>query len=220
MTEETTQAATEAEVSTPTETPVEEPPKVSLSQAVEESVKATPRKAAEAKETLSQQLTPEQLKEVDKLLESHTTKAINEALEAREKKFAQERANLYTKEEVNAQMDERINLERQVQAAQRKFDETLTSLGAPLGSDNYGKVESFVAAKLEAGTLDPRALADPDLVKALVIAAGVTQDTPAAPDPMPGYGTHGRATEITRADGVAPTDMRSMMEAAMDKALG
>lgn len=217
MTEENNtpaEAAPVAEAAPQNQAPVEEPQAVSLKDAVEEGIKAAPKKAAEITQTLSEQLTPEQLKQVEALAESKASRAVNEALAAE-----RERAKstpVLSQDDVKAQVDEAIRLERQVAEAQRQLDLTLGSLGAPVGSENYKKVESIIAEGLQSGAITHQALFNENMIKGFVAAAGVGEAKEEVT--FPGLGVHGRAEKVNT-EGVTPYNVREKMEQAMAEAM-
>jgi len=202
-------------------TPQEPEPSVSLKEAVEEGIKAAPKKAAEITQQLSQELTPEQLKQVEALAESKASRAVNEALSAEREKSKS--TNFLTQDDVRAQVDEAIKLERQVAEAQRQLDLTLASIGAPVGSEAYTKVESVIAKSLESGAITHAALFDEGVLKAFAATVGVGV-APAAQEEeviTPFGGAHGgRAVSVNSDDGqINMRNIRQRMEEKMAEAL-
>ena len=218
MTEETqtpAEAAPVAEAPPQDQATQQEPePSVSLKEAVEEGIKAAPKKAAEITQTLSEQLSPEQLKQVEALAESKASRAVNEALSAEREKAKS--TPTITQDDVRAQVNEAIQLERQVSEAQRQLDLTLGQLGAPVGSDAYAKVESVIAAGLQSGAISHQALFDETMIKGFVAAAGVGTQ-PVEDTSSPGLGIHGRPTPIDK-EGVSMSNVKTKMEQAMAEA--
>jgi len=225
MTDETTPAEpTQGDATPQDQAPATEPaqPQVSLSDAVEEGIKAAPKKAAEIEQTLSQQLTPDQLKQVEALAESKASRAVNEALEAQRKKAEAQQATALTPEDVQKQVEDAIALERQVGEAQRQLDRTLGELGAPVGSEAYTKVEAFIAEGLQSGAITHSALFNENIVKGLVTAAGVGAPT-ATSEPEPSYpspGMHGDVIQKSSDEGaVNVMNLKQTIEQRMDEAL-
>lgn len=219
MTEENNTPAEAAPVAdaTPQDqaTPQEPEPSVSLKEAVEEGIKAAPKKAAEITQQLSQELTPEQLQQVEALAESKASRAVNEALAAEREKSKSIQS--LTQDDVRTQVEEAIQLERQVSEAQRQLDITLGQLGAPVGSEAYTKVESIIAEGLQSGAISHQALFNENMIKGFVAAAGVgTQQVEEAA--TPGLGVHGNPSTVDK-DGINIRNVKTKMEQAMAEAL-
>lgn len=221
MTDENTPAEPQGDAAPQDQAPAQEPaPQVSLAEAVEEGIKAAPKKAAEIEQTLSQQLTPEQLKQVETLAESKASRAVNEALESERKKAETQLANALTPEDVQQQVNEAIALERKVGEAQRQLDVTLGQLGAPVGTEEYQKVEAFISQGLESGAITHNALFNEDIVKGLVAAAGVGTSEPAETQSYPSPGLHGAPLERSTDDtAVNSWNVKQVMEQRMEEAL-
>ena len=152
---------------------------------------------------------------MEALAESKASRAVNEALSAEREKAKS--VQTLTQDDVRAQVNEAIQLERQVSEAQRQLDLTLGQLGAPVGSEAYTKVESVIAAGLQSGAISHQALFDETMIKGFVAAAGVgTQKE--SPQVDPGVGTHGNPISTDK-EGVRLSNVRNKMEQAMSEAL-
>lgn len=179
------------------ETQIEEP-KVDLKAEIEKGVQHSKQpaqvKAQEKLETLAQNLSPEQIVEVKKILESSQSSAADGAKRKAEAALAKDIAagKYQTDAQVQDKIDAALADKDAVDEAYRQFDRTLMALGIAPGSKEADKVADAYKS-MGAG---PSMLQSEDGVKALAIVAGVLKSADEAEkeslleDPALGFGSH------------------------------
>lgn len=188
---------TPAKPATETITPAEEP-KVDLSAEVAKGLEErTPAKAKEAMQELTQELTPEQLKQVHQLIESQTGSAVDGMKRKMEDEFSKRMiAGGYMKpDEVNALVEERLAFAEQKAEALRNLDRTLASMGVQPDSEEYRTVEKTYAKGLETGAFTVQTLLTEEGIKGVAYVAGVVGPEPKDPEP-PAFLGGGSYTDI------------------------
>lgn len=132
--------------------------------------------------------------DVQKMIESQTSKAVNEALEKQAAKFKEQHqaGDYMTREEVQEAMSQERERAKAAVKAQENFINEAARLGITPGSEGYQKLTETFNAKLEAGTLQPEALMDPDMIKALAYASGAIESQPKQDNSYIDLTDHGR----------------------------
>ena len=115
--------------------------------------------------------------ETAKMIESASSKAVNEALEkqAANLEKSHEKGDYLTRDEFKAGIaDERERASAAVKA-QEHFINEAARLGIMPGSEGYQKLTTTFNEKLQAGVIQPESLADVDMIKALAFASGAIE---------------------------------------------
>jgi hypothetical protein len=180
-------------------TPATEEPQVNLAEEAAKAVRDKPAARAEkVVQQLSQELSPEQLAQVDALVQSKTDSAIDGYRRKLNEDFdSRVAAEGYIKpEEVDSRIAAAMNEAKEVAEAGRNLDHTLISMGIKPDSDEYRKVGQAFKEGLEAGEFTNRTLLSERGIKSVAFAAGVLQPE-ASPEPpaLPGMGSH---TQVPR----------------------
>jgi hypothetical protein len=174
MTEET--PTNEAE---PT-TPATEEPLVDLAEEVGKALKDKPAaQAEESMQRLSQELSPEQIAEVAKLVESQNSSAIDGFKRKMEADFEKRlQSEGYIKpEEVDKRIEESLQFERMKSDAALRLERTLTTLGITPESEAYQKVQKTYKEGLESKEFTVHTLLSERGIKSVAFAAGVLEPT-------------------------------------------
>lgn len=155
--------------------------------------------------------------ETAKMIESATSKAVNEALSKRDAEFQKQQAEgkVMTHEEFKVKIAEERERTSAAVKAQEAFINEVSGLGILPGSDEYKQLTQTFNDKLAAGAIQPGALADPDMVKALAFASGALKaEQPKEPSYID-LTNHNRFDGMDEADipAYAKTDL------AVDKAI-
>jgi len=181
MTEETPPATPEP---TPPVDPVQEPTPVNL--AAEAAKGVAPPKPVVSLKDLSQELSPEALKQVQGLIESSNSSAVNGALQKQKEDFDRQLAagQYMTPDGVKTEVETALQLERDKNAAERNLDKWLVGLGIRPDTEDYNKVATVFKDGLESGAYTNKTLLSEVGVKAVAFAAGVV-GAPEATDEKP-----------------------------------
>jgi hypothetical protein len=209
---------------TPPATPATEEPLVNLAEEAAKGLKDQPAaKAQETMQQLSQELTPELIEKVNKLVESQSSSAIDGFKRKMEADFEKRlQTEGYIKpEEVDRRIAESNQFERMKSEAALQLDRTLTSLGIPAGSEAYAKVQKTYKEGLDSKEFTVHTLLSERGIKSVAFAAGVI-DTPAKKDDAAaeflGLGAH---TTIPRREAeVKHGDLDKRVQQRMMDALG
>lgn len=122
--------------------------------------------------------TKEQREEINKLIESASSKAVNDyrakaQAELEEKRKAGE---YLTREDLNAALAQERERSRIAVEAERRFINEAAKLGVMVGTEEYEKLSAHIESKLQSGAVTPKALLDPDMIAALARSSGVVSE--------------------------------------------
>lgn len=177
MTEETQETPAEDTAPEQTQEPVaqETPaePKPTAKDKLAEAVLDAPKKAAQAQEQLKQRLSPEDQELLAQLVESTTSKAVNDARDKWEQRAQKLADSTFTQEEVQAQIQEALDQRDQLSAAYREYDKGLAKIGVLPDTPEYEKLDALVSDAIEAGKLGAAALTDHGMIAAFAAAHGL-----------------------------------------------
>lgn len=162
------------------ETPAE--PKPTAKDKLAEAVLDAPKKAAQAQEQLKQRLSPEDQALLAQLVESTTSKAVNDARDKWEERAKKLASDTYTQEEVQAQIQEALTQRDQLSAAYREYDKGLAKIGVLPDTPEYEKLDALVSDAIETGKLGAAALTDHGMIAAFAAAHGLGNKAPKSDD--------------------------------------
>jgi len=218
MTEETTPQ----EESQEAVTPATEEPKVNLAEEAAKGIRNEPAaKAKELEQQLTQELPPEAVEKMRKMVESQVSSAVDGNRRKMEADFEKRLAaqGYQTPEQVKAQIAEELTFERQKAEAGRNLDRTLNTLGVAPGTEEYKKVETAFAQGLKDGVVTYQTLLSEQWIKAVAFAAGVVNPEPKQEAPaLPGLGSH--TTVPQKSPDAKPGDLDRLAHQRMMEALG
>lgn len=203
--------------------PATEEPLVNLAEEAAKGLKDQPAaKAQETLQQLSQELTPELIAKVNKLVESQSSSAIDGFKRKMEADFEKRlQTEGYIKpEEVDKRIEESLTFERMKAEATLKLERTLTSLGIAPESEAYKKVQKTYKEGLESKEFTVHTLLSERGIKSVAFAAGVI-DTPkqeAASAELLGLGAH--TTIKPRAAETKHGDLDKRVQQRMLESLG
>lgn len=174
MTDENT---TPAEESTPeqSEPVAEQPaePKPTAKDKIAEAITEAPKKAAEAKQQLEQRLSPEDRDLLAQLVESTTSKAVNEARDKWEQRAQKAADNSYTQDQVEERIQQALAERDKVADAYRQYDKALAKSGILPDTPEYAKMDAIITEALESGKIGPAALTDESILATWAAANGL-----------------------------------------------